>query len=743
MKPRLILVSLGLAALAILSLGLQAQEQPRTGTQGKDEIITSEQQLMRQFADFQEALLKLKHRLSRGDAKDRERAKLLDGVLEECKNLAINQEFTKMIELMRGANIENTGHLDKLSQQSDTIARKLRIILDKLQDSNANRLSDERKQLQQILKDLEKALTKQKIVEAITQNNKTETKELRKNQEAVTKDTQKVKNDIDKFLDPNKNDKGGEAANLKGENKDGGKNDGAKGEAKDAGKNKSSEGAKGETKDAGKDSKGAKGETKPGQDKSGQPSKSGDSEPKSASKPGDKGKEGSPPAGAKGDKSDKGEQGASKDNNGDKSDKGKEGAPKDAGKSGDPMKDSPQGSAKGDDKKPAGGEKSPQGSPPDSKAKAGGGDPMGGGGDQKPPVASKESKGSDKGGEGKAGGDAKGGDGKQGETKSGDSKSGQGQAKDGGASPSAGDPGQPPPAGAKGDSQPPPPGGGDPKNKQNSDVAQSGKKVQEAGYDQKSAEDNIAKQKTADALKKQADAIAKMEDAKKKLEKLLQQMREEEIERVLAALQARCEKMLMMQQQVLVGTEGVDAAIQKNADKKPTRENKLESQKLSDREKEIVQEANKCIDILEAEGTAVAFPEVFQQIRADMMHVQKRLDLTDVYDVTQGIERDIIDTLKEMIAALKKAREDNQDPGKPGAGGSGKPADPKLLELIQELKMVRSLQKRVNDRTGLYGKRFPGEQASDPQIIRELRSLADRQQRIQEIVSRIAKGDNK
>jgi hypothetical protein len=745
MKSRLILVSLGLAALAILSLGLQAQEQPKTGTQDRDEIITSEQQLMRQFAGFQEALLKLKHRLARGDAKERERAKLLDGVLEECKNLAINQEFTKMIELMRGAKINNTGDLAKVSEQSDTIARKLRIILDKLQDSNANRLSDERKQLQEILKKLGDAITKQQIVENQTKNNKTEPKELGDNQKHVTKVTDNVKNDIDKYLDKDKNDKGGEAANLKGENKDGGKNDGAKGEAKDAGKNKSSEGAKGETKDAGKDSKGAKGETKPGQDKSGQPSKSGDSEPKSASKPGDKGKEGSPPAGAKGDKSDKGEQGASKDNQGDKSDKGKEGAPKDAGsKSGDPMKDSPQGSAKGDDKKPSGGDKSPQGSPPDSKAKSGGGDPMGGGGDQKPPVASKESKGSDKGGEGKAGGDAKGGDGKQGETKSGDSKSGQGQAKDGGASPSPGDPGQPPPVGAKGDSQPPPPGGGDPKNKQNSDVAQSGKKVQEAGYDQKAAEDNIAKQKTAEALKKQADAIAKMEDAKKKLEKLLQQMREEEIERVLAALQARCEKMLMMQQQVLVGTEGVDAAIQKNADKKPTRENKLESQKLSDREKEIVQEANKCIDILEAEGTAVAFPEVFQQIRADMMHVQKRLDLTDVYDVTQGIERDIIDTLKEMIAALKKAREDNQDPGKPGPPGSaGKPADPKLLELIQELKMVRSLQKRVNDRTGLYGKRFPGEQASDPQIVRELRSLADRQQRIQEIVSRIAKGDNK
>jgi hypothetical protein len=203
--------------------------------------------------------------------------------------------------------------------------------------------------------------------------------------------------------------------------------------------------------------------------------------------------------------------------------------------------------------------------------------------------------------------------------------------------------------------------------------------------------------------------------------------------------------MLMMQQQVLVGTEDLDKVIARNADKKPTAINKREALKLSDQEKDIVLEANKCIDILEAEGSAVAFPEVFQQIRQDMIHVQKRLELADPHVVTQGIERDIIDTLKEMIDALKKARQDNQsDPGKPGKGGGGQPGDQKLLELLQELKMVRSLQKRVNDRTSTYGKLFPNEeQARDPQIVRELRSLSERQQRIQQIVADIAKGANK
>jgi hypothetical protein len=204
--------------------------------------------------------------------------------------------------------------------------------------------------------------------------------------------------------------------------------------------------------------------------------------------------------------------------------------------------------------------------------------------------------------------------------------------------------------------------------------------------------------------------------------------------------------MLMMQIQVLGGTEETDRAILKNADKKPNRDNKLASLKLSDTEKEIIQEANKCIQILESEGSAVAFPEVFQQIRTDMIHVQKRLEVTDVGNLTQNIEKDIIESLKEMIDALKKARDDNQDPSnsKPGkAGKSGKPGDKKLVELLQELKMVRALQKRVNDRTTDYGKRFPGEQAQDDQVVRELRSLAERQLRIQRIVEDIAKGANK
>ena len=60
MKARLILVAFSLGLLTIISFGSQAQE--RAITQEKDDVIASEQELARRFADFQDALLRLKQR---------------------------------------------------------------------------------------------------------------------------------------------------------------------------------------------------------------------------------------------------------------------------------------------------------------------------------------------------------------------------------------------------------------------------------------------------------------------------------------------------------------------------------------------------------------------------------------------------------------------------------------------------------------------------------------------------------
>jgi hypothetical protein len=135
--------------------------------------------------------------------------------------------------------------------------------------------------------------------------------------------------------------------------------------------------------------------------------------------------------------------------------------------------------------------------------------------------------------------------------------------------------------------------------------------------------------------------------------------------------------------------------------------------------------------------------------------VHAHLRRTDVGSETVVIEDDIIATLKEMIEALKKARQENQaKQGKPSQGG-GMPQDQKLIDLIAELKMIRSMQMRVNSRTQLYGKQYEGEQAPPVAgakdnrereryegIQRELKDLAGRQEKLSKVTHDIATGKN-
>jgi hypothetical protein len=121
-------------------------------------------------------------------------------------------------------------------------------------------------------------------------------------------------------------------------------------------------------------------------------------------------------------------------------------------------------------------------------------------------------------------------------------------------------------------------------------------------------------------------------------------------------LQDRCQKLWILQVGVSYGTKALARRIACNADRKPSRANRQDAQALADEQKQIVNEATRAVEILKAEGSGVAFEEVFSVMRDDMKGVQKRLEVLDVGKGNLGLQHDIIDTLWEMIVALKKAR---------------------------------------------------------------------------------------
>ena len=280
------------------------------------------------------------------------------------------------------------------------------------------------------------------------------------------------------------------------------------------------------------------------------------------------------------------------------------------------------------------------------------------------------------------------------------------------------------PAGAKKDDKLPPP-----------QETEGRKQVQDAIENQKKAEQHIEKEKNNDASDEQSKAIEKLEEARKKLEELLRQLREEELRRLLAKLEERCQRMLAIQLDVYDKTMNLDKEIAQNGEKKATREEEQRSLRLSDKEADITREADYCLKLLENEGSAIAFVEVFTQVREDSRNVARRLSKADVGSVTQIVEQDIIALLKEMIEALKKASK-----GGGSSNGGGNPQNGSLIDLLAELKMIRSMQIRVNTRTLTYARQYQGEQANDPDIRKELEGLADRQARIFDATNNLARG---
>lgn len=308
----------------------------------------------------------------------------------------------------------------------------------------------------------------------------------------------------------------------------------------------------------------------------------------------------------------------------------------------------------------------------------------------------------------------------------------QGSPSDGSpsGSPKPGSPSGSPPSGS------PPPQG--PK-------APGAEEVKKAIPDEESAAGNLDKDQRAKASEDINKAIDKLQAAREELEKRLKQLREQELERILANLEQRVNKMLQMQIAVKAATEGINAQIQKHPEKKAQPVDFQNAQKQEDQEAEIIAEADKAINLLQNEGSAVAFPAVFEEVRKDMIRVKERLHDANVAEDTQSIEQDIIDALTHMRDALKKAQQEigKTPPPPPGSPPPDQPQLQKLLDEIAELKMIRELQKQVNARTKRYGEKSPeAEQTDDKQIKKELKDLSDRQERIETMVNNIVTKKN-
>jgi hypothetical protein len=280
-----------------------------------------------------------------------------------------------------------------------------------------------------------------------------------------------------------------------------------------------------------------------------------------------------------------------------------------------------------------------------------------------------------------------------------------------------------------------------------------GKKVNGAVGKQRRAEGKLGRGQTGEAGQDQEEVVADFDDIIRDLEDHINQIRREEREHLLTTLIQLAERMLRRQVEVRDATAALERDVRKNEGRKAAPAQVRKANGLADKEERLLADADSALRLLENEGTSAVFAEAFRSVRKDAEVVRARLGRTDPGKLTQAIEEDIIETLKDVIEALKKAVQDNDQPSPhPGPFPEPDPNNkPRMIEFLAELKMVRALQQRVHDRTRLYGKQYPGEQLDAPaspakpdeqeqyKLIRaELKDLSARQQQLGKVTAKLA-----
>lgn len=261
------------------------------------------------------------------------------------------------------------------------------------------------------------------------------------------------------------------------------------------------------------------------------------------------------------------------------------------------------------------------------------------------------------------------------------------------------------------------------------------KRLKNARQAMREAQKKLDEAKRKDAAAEQQKALDELKAAQAEIEKILRQMREEQVQRTLVALEQRFRVMLDAQIAVFDETKQLDKT---PADQRSA-EDDIKAGRVGRKQQEIVLMSERALALLREEGSAPALAEAVEQVSGDMRTVAELLAQSRVDLYTQQIEQDVITALDEILAAVKQAQEDAKKPKQP-PGEMGEPGEPPLVDGLAELKMLRTMQVRVNRRLKQIADLVQADETNDPQMRKGLDDLAARQKKLVEITRDIVTG---
>jgi hypothetical protein len=278
----------------------------------------------------------------------------------------------------------------------------------------------------------------------------------------------------------------------------------------------------------------------------------------------------------------------------------------------------------------------------------------------------------------------------------------------------------------------------DKKAAEKSDSDATREKLEAAQEQMRHARKKLEEAKREKATEKQTEAIEQLQEAKAELEKILNQLRQQQRHQMLAGLESRFRAMLVLEKKIYEST----CRLQKISPDQRTRQDRLQSGRLAADQLQGLEIADRAYQLLRDDATSIAMPETLSQIREDMRQIADRLSRTELDRLTINLEQEVIETLEELLEAVHRKLQKDENPIKISAQPSPR-GQVALIDLLAEIKMVRAMQIRINRGTRLC-EQILKTGSSKPETINErLQKLSQRQRTIYKITHDLSQQNDK
>ncbi|KPK81588.1 MAG: hypothetical protein AMJ81_10485 [Phycisphaerae bacterium SM23_33] len=230
----------------------------------------------------------------------------------------------------------------------------------------------------------------------------------------------------------------------------------------------------------------------------------------------------------------------------------------------------------------------------------------------------------------------------------------------------------------------------------------------------------------------QDQASQSLREAARQLDEAIRRAQDARQEEALVKIEAILREILKSQQTITGGTAEV---YNERKGQKYERSELVKLAELADGEGTLAEKVAHALKLVKDEGTTVVFPVVLDETRGDLSSVQQRLAQQQAGPLTQSIQQGIEQNLKDLIAALQsEIRRRRQGGGGGGGGGGGRPP---LVPTSAELKMLRSRQTQIYQRTLVVNAQVASGELAGPEAKHHHDILAQRQGALKDMTAQL------